>query len=583
MKMENSEKKQDVRKDLALAIKKLELFNDAQECTPVKKRAEQARSLIKLAFSEKARERERKKHLFIQREVLTAIQTIQKNYLFIQKLKKGTETEQALANSTLKVVQRYNQTIIKSSEKNLSLKTRISNFIYKHCGLEMENELEKKMIHLPVEAFVAFNYSASTKAHEKINQTAISFIQQELPTEHLISNQEADAFRAKAVSLLQNYGIRFTSVSEEFQTIRSTPIQAVIHSKDLRIMMTQVLKPFPGETIAFKGEFQKDSKDLHKSVPLRESFEVLSNYHQTGFPHPTQHTGFAFTDCLIPACPARLDLLKKFSILYNLKQEIASALLPKGDLNLKAKEILKLKKQVFNENKHLLIQKHVSLNKSILHAAPFNARGEHAEKIIEEFFINVETHETPYEYLGETFEIITYHFITRPFEKLKEDFVDHQTTKFYSPQVKKRYLVSLEILEVMSEKVFEDFELRANQTTGKDKTRLEYIIFFSKLIAGNSHNILLQHLSDTIGYIPPKLTFFEEKIQTVIYSQFMAFYKELHKENANKQEILNHFVNELERDTQIFKTNSFDELINPSKEIVKELETYYHDYFYSNA
>jgi hypothetical protein len=577
--MDNPEIQPDIRKDLDSAIKKLEHFNESQEPNPVNRRTNSARTLITLAFSEKARERERKKQAFAQRELLTAIQTIQKNYFYIQKLKKGSETEQALAESTIKVVQRYNQTIIKSGDNNSSLKTRISNFIYKHCGIEHCVELEKKMIHLPVDASVAINYKADSKAHEKINHTAIAFIQSETSAEHTLSHHEADAFRAKAISLLQNYGIRFTSVSEEFHSIRSTPIQAVINSKEL-IKMTQVIKPFPGETIAFRGEFQKDSKTSTKSIPLRESFEVLSNAHQTGFPHPTQHTGSSFVDCLIPACPARLDLLTDFSKLYMLKQQTASELLPKGKLNLQAKEILKLKKQAFNENKSLLIEQHITLNNSILQASLKDQDTKSSSTIIANFFKRVDEHETPFEYLGDTEETILYLFITKPFEKLKEVFVEHLNLNLYSTELKKRYLTALEILENTQQEAIQELNTNKRELIKNNDVTLDYIIYKGSLIGKACNLIMLQNLSDTIGFIPPILESFEKKIQAVVYSQATAFYLELNKNDINKNTVLDAMSNNLAQETHIFNAQFFEEIEIPVKKIVKELEIYYQNYFY---
>lgn len=589
----NSEVKRDLSLDIAQALKKLEHFTEQHApenlssslaSTSKKLKIELARSFISLAFSEKAREKEREKRLFAANEVLKAIQIIQKNFLFIQKLKKGSVDEQALADLTVKVIHRYNQTIEIFSKKNLPLSSRISSFIYKKCGLSIDSELDKKMIHLPIDASVEFNYSANSKAHVKINQKAVSFIQDsELKNQQIISRHEADAFRVKAISLLRNHGIRFTSVSEEFQTIRSTPIQASIHSSDLkRILMTQVLTPFPGETIAFKGEFQRDSESFHKSVPLRESFEILTNSYQTGFPHPTQYTGFAFADCMIPLCPLRLDLLKHFCHFFKIKEETASALLPKGRQISKAKEILKMKSLVFEENKVLLLTKHLEFSKSLLKASPNEFQQENDLNIINRFFEQIQSISSVYDYLGKTQDTILQRFISKPFEKLKEDFVEQKNTLLYSKHFKKRYFAALDILETEKEKALIEFQTDDLSDDLKKISR-DYICCMGGLIAPACYQILLQHMSETIGFLPPKLGDYEEKIQTALYRQLIAFQNELQDDSLNKTKCLTQFTQSIEKDIAIFKTKTFDELQDdPAKEIVKELGTYYHDHFYTS-
>lgn len=592
----NSEIKRNLSLDIAKALKKLEYFTELHapetlspplNSTSKKLKIELARSFIALAFSEKAREKEREKRLFAQTEVLKAIKTIQENYLFIfQKLKKGSVDEQALADLTVKVIHRYNQTIEIFSKKNLPLSSRISSFIYKKCGLSLDTELDKKMIHLPIDASVEFNYSANSKAHVKINQKAVSFIQDsELNNQQIISRHEADAFRVKAISLLRNHGIRFTSVSEEFQTIRSTPIQASIHSSDLkRILMTQVLTPFPGETIAFKGEFQRDSESFHKSVPLRESFEILTNSYQTGFPHPTQYTGFALSDCMIPLCPLQLDLLKKFYHFFKLKEETASALLPKGYLISKAKEILKMKSLVFEENKVLLLNKHLEFSKSLLNASPKEFQDENDFNILDQFFKRIQSIASSYDYLGKTQDTILQKFVAKPFEKLKEDFVDQKNTLLYSKHFKQRYLAALEILETEKEKALTEIQTDDLEGCDLKKITRDYVCCMGRLIGQACHQILLQHMSETIGFLPPKLGIYEEKIQTALYRQLIAFQNELQDDSLNKAKCLTKFTHSIEKDIANFKAKTFDELQDdPAKEIVKELGTYYHDHFYTSA
>lgn len=535
----NSSDRTKFSEDLASAIEKLECFSEESEEQNQKFKY----SFISLAFSEKARERERKRREFIQTEILKAIQTIQKNYLFIQKLKKGNESEQALADSTLKIIQRYNQTVIKSFKKQLPLSHRISNFIDKQYGLQVDNDLEKKIIHLPFEATHEFKTSSN---HKKINHAAVSFIQQ---NEQTISNNEADAFRVKAISLLKTNGIRFTTIAEEFQAIRSTPIQATIDSSDLkRIMMTQVLKPFPGETIAFKGVFQRDGAALHKSVPLSDSFEISTKSHQTGFPHPIQHTGFALADCMIPPCPVNLQKLKYFTPILHLKQEIALKLLPNGLLNLKAKEILKKKREVFTENAQELLQLHLAFYKILFNAFPEETQPKSGLKIIDLFF-----KEASFDLISEASEMILQHYIVKPYRQLIDEYIDQKNLCYWT---------CLEILE--SEQKKSNLQL--------PKATFDFVSCIGPMIGSCSNQIILQYLSETIGFKAPKLKKHEQLLQIALYKQLISFQNQV-STVVDKKNLLNQLREEILSDTAIFDGKHPINSI-PAK-IVQELEAYY--------
>ncbi len=552
--------KRDFTSDIALAIKKLELFSEGPVLeiqNSLQRTIELAKSFISIKLSGKSKEKTRSSELVPETEVLSAIRTIQKNYLFIQKLKKGTPLERALADSASKVIQRYNETIQKKSKKYFKLSERISHFIYRQYGSSDESEFEKELIHFPKEASVQFNYPPQENPSEKISQTAISNIY----GNEWISKEEGDAFRMKAISLLKNQEMRFLSMNED---IRSTPIQ-VVHSNDLkRIMMSQTLKPFPGVVIAFKGEFQRDQKAVHTSIPLSETFNIKIDLDQTGFPHPSQYTGFSFDSCMIPTCPLKMEQLKKFSSIFKLKQKIASALLPKGDLISKAREILKLKKQVFEENKVELLGLHCTLRQSICEAFEKIRQPENGLQIIEQFFERLKQVPFAYAELTKTEETITEHFILRPFDKLKEDFIEQKNEGLQAEDSSIRYETALKILEAEQKIAAEKF---------KDS---EYVSCMGQLLGSGSNRIILQHMSEVIDFIPESLGINESKIQIALYKQLDFFHEELNSDKLNTENILNQFRSAIKTDIEIFAATNIAEIKeSKSKEIVNELKGYY--------
>ena len=128
----------------------------------------------------------------------------------------------------------------------------------------------------------------------------------------------------------------------------------------------------------------------------------------------------------------------------------------------------------------------------------------------------------------------------------------------------------------------QSFILNSEKSENLEKCTFDYIICMGQLMADASYQILLQHMSETIGFLPPKLGIFEKKIQAALYRQLISFQNELQSGISSKQESLDHFIAEIETDIANFKAVFFEELRGPAIEIVNELESYYHDHFYLN-
>lgn len=535
--------KRNITEDIALAIQKLEIFSDALvkiKLTPLQKTIHLAKSFLKKAFSEKKTSKS---------DIQEVIETIQKNFLFIEKLKKGNVAEKALAEASINAVKRYNETLQKTQKKMGRIHQRISQFMYKRWGFSAESE--KKPINFPFEASVEFTYCQNQKETDKVSQTAISFIQ----GNEFVLQEEADAFRMKAMSLLKEQG--FTPMGNE---VRNAPIIAALHSEDLKkILMSQIVKSFPGETFAFKGVFQRNCGAFFKSVPLFGSFEILTHSKQTGFPHPMQYTGFALADCMIPPCPLKQELLTNFISLFKLKYQIAKELLPKGNLITKAKEILKFKKQVFEENKVLLLEKHIAL-----YVAMF---GERVKNEIQPFFNSLKTLPSCYHHFTEIQETLIQRFVVSPFEKLKEEFLEEKNEALYSKVEKIRGLTACAILEKEQTEAF-------NFLKSQNSKESQFLSCIGPLIGKTANAILLQNISETIGFSPVPLNNEEQKMQVALYKQLIAFQKELN-ENCTKELIQSNFLNEMDSDIQLFNFKSLENYQGFSKKIVKELESYY--------
>jgi hypothetical protein len=178
------------------------------------------------------------------------------------------------------------------------------------------------------------------------------------PACHSPSKQEIDAFRMKAFTLLKNHEIRFSSLLEQLKIIREVPIYIIEEKpafskvlEDSIIAMHQTISTLPGETIKVKGSFKRDSQAQRHSIPMPESFHVDSCSIQTGFPHPSQHHGWAL----------HAELISKEHPLHVCMNDLAADLMPNGKYNTKAKELLKLKTAVFNTHAREFLELHCRL------------------------------------------------------------------------------------------------------------------------------------------------------------------------------------------------------------------------------
>lgn len=216
------------------------------------------------------------------------------------------------------------------------------------------------------------------------------------------STFELDAFRMKAISLLKHHEVRFTSWTDQLHMIREVPIvvmenppfsKAVVESI---VAMQQVITPFPGESIELKGAFKRYPQSNCHSVPIPESFHMNAQAHQTGFPHPSQHHGWALSSILLGESH---PLKEKMG-------EIASKLMPEGSLNQKAKEMLRLKQHCFNTHTNEFLKLHLQLNQTLLKVA-----GLEENQVLEHFFAKLKTRINPFHHLSLIHQHIVYTYL----------------------------------------------------------------------------------------------------------------------------------------------------------------------------
>ncbi len=621
-KLASSPSKEDPTTDLRDAIQKLEIFalqNESEPIphvghfednslipvtkTPLQRTIDLARCFIAATFSDKAREENDKKRFIIHDELLQAIDVVKSQYLLIEKLKKGNPSEQKLASCATLTIQRYNAIIDQAKRIPTSLRERMVRLAYQHSGLSLEEGLNK--IDLPQTAEIELGSPLKNRFETVSNKMfrdrfhshflpssskkiASLMQQREISNDEAISKREADAFRMKAISLLNHHGIPFSSVSDALNSIRTAPIHvhpSIENAFPFSVLsLFQTLTPFPGEIIELQGSFKRDPKSRERSIPIPESFHLFSKSIQTGFPHPSQHTGWALADQLIPLCPHRLDQLPLFVSLYQRKKETAQALLPQGRLINIAKNLHKLKKEAFQKNADNFIHLHGNFIKAIVKSAPLEIIPGGTERAVDQFYQILKHHPCSFHLLTETNQAIIEHFIAQPYKKLQEVWLERSHPNLANKDPQKSCQGALEILcqEInlnASQKIAIQFDQSDDSFI---QNTLEYILCIGKLIGKSSCAIILQQLSEGMGLAPPMLTEFEQKVQCSVYKQLQEFIDQLNAYTSLKDmnDIGTVLQRQIESDTAIFESPSCDEIIAPSLEIVQELEVYFNSRYY---
>lgn len=588
--------------DLLAAIEKLKKFAEQRESStsnlrikqkklslssnnPLEKTIDSMRNFFFSPFSET--ESAKKTDKTLQNEVLQAIDVLKSNYFLIQKLKEGTPEQQNLAASALSIVERYNQVILHSRKNIPTWSHRIARFLYGEEDVE-ENHMQP-LIDFPQpviehnEVTTDLNKKISHKLDCPISHAASVKISSFIKQSEIVTANERDGFFMKGITLVRkNHENAFPSLVELMKTIRGTPIESVIKNSPANplnadhkiVSLRQILNPFPGDKIELTGEFKRES---HFSFPVPHSFRLFSKSVQTGFPHPSQHTGWALADQLIPAFPKKTELLLLLQPLLQKKNRIAKALLPKGEFRQKAKTLLKLKKQVFETSKEELLELHLRLNQAIIRSHS-NSIPEKLANTVQLFFNGLQQRANAYDELAETQHILLERFIAHPFEKLKSDWIERSVPELLSPDPQIRYQAAFSVLE--KEKIQRQQELLAHRETLKTDFEIhaiDFILGMGEVFFAASALIILQHFSEIIHFAPPALGDFEQKVQLCAYMQLSGFLDHIEMaEDLNTPALIkDQLIQEIQRDLEIFTAKSFDEIDNPLIYIVHELEAYF--------
>ncbi len=399
----------------------------AERDTPRSSTVELARCFVTALISNQVRKGFSQKKEAVQSELIKAVETVKANYLILDRLKKGSAAERKLADAAVSTIQRFNLVIANANKTPDTLVSRFARFLYQQTGLSADPDLAHHTIDLPLSTYIRVHAPRPEMVSHAFKPVAISdmLVTSQNKVSALVSplvpgfqptGRERDAFRLKAMTLIRQHSDgEEISWGEVIKAVRRAPIQSTSNAPPGDdpsayhgiVTFRQTLQPFPGELIVLEGSFQRNAYNAVTSVPITSSFKLTAKSAQTGFPHPSQHNGWALSDKLISPHLSH-DLLLR-------KRKLANQLLPQGRLNRKAKEWLLLKKNAFQVNLDRFLALHQQLAETILSQAKRKASSD----ALAEFFAFIRVQEDPYDMLSLTYQVLNENFLTVPYDKAR--------------------------------------------------------------------------------------------------------------------------------------------------------------------
>ncbi len=563
---------------------------------------ESIRSFFAKLLPGHSREKPDQKREKVQQELIRSVDYLKTHYSIIEKLQEGDETQRKLAESASAVIKKYNALISQAKQNPPSLGQHIQRFFYEKRGMTLNRDLKgltieftspmaKYFVSAQAESlqhmqhkFSCHLHSANTLAASKKVIALCPHTPPPAPTiaAHVPTQQEEDAFRMKAITMLHK-DIFSTPTREAFHSIRSAPIVSLLNAQESQgpdadiTSLHLTISPFPGEVIRIKGSFQRTKNEKVGSIPIPESFQLSSHSTQTGFPHAKQYTGWALDNLLIARYPHHLDELPLFKPIYEKKQAIAHELLPQGSLINKGRELLKLKKKAIEEDLPLYLKLSRQATVALFAAAPAEYVNADYLDVIDKFYSCVKAQASPIDFLGQVHQSMTEKFIAIPHNALEEEWLEKGNRDIISDDHKQSRLTCLLIYNTALQSVEQQLKNQIAEAQGEELLTLNYILAMGQVIAPPSRAIILQQVSEKIGFAPPLLDIFERQIQAAVYKQLIAFHAELDWE-LQPDSLLNlemarkHLIQQLESDIALFVDENSQEL--PMK-IVDQLEVYY--------
>lgn len=529
-----------------------------------------ARHFIAFLFSRVNPAKEKRLNAIKQR-LSQAVDIVQSHSLLIEQMQEGKRITE--------IIHAFNK-LLSNPTKKMSLSER-----YFERGRVLKDiDIRERQIRLPHTVSLKYepvsnSHLAKKRLEEFGNLLQTGFHSEKMTALHSTHKKGSqvikDAFRMKAISNIKQHPNIYSSISEIIPLIQKMPIEIDEDSSPSSIYLHQNIEIAPGSIVSMMGIFKKGNVNSKlMSIPLLEDFNFRLQSIQTGYPYPGQYALFAFCNPLVDVSPLREKQVPLFLEIDNRKKQIAQALLFDQHTINKAKFFNKQNREVFEKNKACLLDLHKNLQISIIKASSLvELTTEQLDKF-DLFYKRFVQNEGYFDQLVRIQEQINQIAFILPAKKIQSEWLrGHQQLR--TGTLKDRFIAASEMFK-------KERDSRLSSLEGDEDT-----IFYTKLMietyGQGGQSIILQHMSEEIGFVPPMLTDFEQRIQASAFDQLITFLDEIESDNLEEAAENRAKVIEERLKKQIYFFEATEEEIShsPVWQIVEELEVYINSRFYT--
>jgi hypothetical protein len=507
-------------------------------------------------------------------EVLKKLQrsgALVKSYsALIEKLEDG-DTHQRKFYADIKAsIDRFNAAVERIDKPNKGLGGRMDRFLYGSRKEPIGLRLAKIELSVPAAVEICFPFQTkgaferrkiAFRKHtqgENAEIEKISALCQTVMPPLLPPTQTLELYAMKAIASIERSEL--LSRAEARRLVYSSPCQVALLDEIQALSISQRLEPIPGETIVISNVFLRDARTSQYTIYQAGSCKLSTQSCQSGFPHPLQRHGLAFADALIPFCLHNSEQAKLFSTLFDMKTATAKDLLPKGRFAAKARNLLRIRKSLFNDQRITLLEKHYQLVMQICDDAL--GLSQERQNIIDDFFNFLSDHAAAFELLSEANAVAMNCCATKTQESLQQAYISGAFHPSTSHEVESLLSAALE-------------KTTAQLFKQKCDARIEkYCYLLIDCFAASFRKIIQQYYSEIFGFTPAPFDFLTIKIQTALYLHLQEFLTEF-SATSSEGEIASQLDRMLNDEIALFQASKCELLPSKAYSIVAELSSYY--------
>ncbi len=341
----------------------------------------------------------------------------------------GDENQRKLADSALSAIQHYNAIVATDS----SSKVKKKSYNYEREQLLADQEIKGQQIELPHAITVKHEFRPTHMhpAHKTLKELSEIYSKPEkktlltlCPTHKESLQFISDTFRTKAIRMIVEHFKK--SLAEIVPLVKGHPLEIDEITPDLFIIK-QFVELEIGFIILVTGCFKRHhSQSKFMTMPLLDSFKLISQSTHTGFPYSAQYTGWALNEYWTDAFPLKLDLTPHFQQIHQRKRDIAHRLFSDSDFANKIHHYSKIKREVFDQNRHIFLPLHRQLQQ-LIHQGNLN---EKVISILDAFYQEAALAPSAFDLITQIQQQILDLFIKQPVKNLEEEWLAGSITLY---------------------------------------------------------------------------------------------------------------------------------------------------------